>query len=300
MERELISAKQSAETSRRILDAFTLQKKIFRQYEYPQQLATKLRAKENSEIDLKKAQVSAEQEAKQKAIEVKGVEALIKKLTAQVDRLNDYLTKCVVTAPVDGLVIYGDSSMPAYYYDRGQIRVGMDWYGSNVLMTIPDLSAFEVDINVPEEYRGRISEGLPVLVTVEAVPGLVIKGKLKTISQLGRPRGYDYDGGGARFFTTAISLDKNDTRMVSGMTAKVEIVADTASDVLAVPIEAVFNDGENSVCYLKETSGTLKRRVKPGRRNANLVEITEGLNDGELVSLVEPAPSGPTTKPVKK
>src|SRR5687768_18308002 len=72
-----------------------------------------------------------------------------------------FRSKSVLTAPVDGMVLYGDPTNPWRYYGEGQIRVGMDWYGSNVLMTIPDTSAFEVAISVrSEEHTSELQSRL--------------------------------------------------------------------------------------------------------------------------------------------
>jgi HlyD family secretion protein len=98
-------------------------------------------------------------------------------------------------------------------------------------------------------------------------------------------------------FDGVIKPGGHDKRMVSGMTTRVEIVAEILPDVLMVPIEAVVNEEGETVCYVKkkDNSGTEKRKVKPGKSNDHFVQILEGLNTGEEVDL-SPTRSGDEAK----
>jgi multidrug efflux pump subunit AcrA (membrane-fusion protein) len=89
-------------------------------------------------------------------------------------------------------------------------------------------------------------------------------------------------------FDGTVNPDQNDPRMISGMTARVEIVTDHVKGVLQVPIEAVFNDDGKPVCYVRKPDGKPeKREVKPGRSNDHFVEV-DGLKEGEEVQLFVP------------
>jgi HlyD family secretion protein len=166
----------------------------------------------------------------------------------------------------------------------GGVAVGSDWFGGNPIMTIPDLSAFEIDISISEEYRGRVAPNYKAKVSVEAVPGLQIDGVLKKINDLAQPRS-PYDQNGPRAFVGVVALDRADPRMVSGMSTRVEIVTDTLKNALLVPVEAVYHDGEKAVCLVRTGLRTEKRPVTVGKSDDHYVEITQGLSEGEQVSL---------------
>lgn len=299
LERQHSEAEQTVRTIERILENNLTQKKIFRQYEYPQQLSSKKEAVENAELEQEKAKVTALQEIRQKEAVLKKVQELIARTERQIADTNNNIKNCTILSPTDGLVIYGDPS--AGYYTERQIAVGSQWYAGNALMTIPDLSSFEIDINIPEDYRGRVQPGVPVVVTVDAIPDLRITGKLKEISQLGSSGPYyDPEGTMPKTFRTIVSLDSHDLRMVSGMTARVEIIADVVPDALLVPVEAVFNDQGKPVVYLKEAHGLVKREVTTGKRNDSMVQILAGATDGAVLSVVEPTDfttPGATSRP---
>lgn len=283
---QLDAAKENLKTYQRSVDAFVLQRKIFRTYEYPQSLKSKRAAAESAKLEVEKAVISGENEVNQKQAEVLKVQDQIAQVRREIENAQDALSKCDMIAPIDGLVVYGDPS-EGYYRAGNEVKVGAEWYGGRTLMTIPDLSQFELDIDVAEDYVGKVKAGVPVNVTFDAIPNLRLTGKLKEIAKMGKPREF-YDPGSPRVFATQVSLDRYDERMVSGMTGKVEIIADRADGVLAVPIDAVATQmGKNFVLVRTGEKGEkLERRdVALGRSNNSLVEVLEGLNEGDRVAL---------------
>ncbi|HEV2295730.1 MAG TPA: HlyD family efflux transporter periplasmic adaptor subunit [Tepidisphaeraceae bacterium] len=289
LEREVRVAKESHAALKKALDNAMNQRKTYRAYDYPQSLKSKAQGVENAKLDLAKAETQAKSSVLQKEAEVAKIKDQIMRMEREIKTLNEQIEKCDLFAPVDGLVLYGDPEQHSYYNER--VKVGTEWYGGNTLMTIPDLSAFEVDISVPEEYRGKVQVGCKATLSVEAIPGLSIPGELVKLSDLARNR-QQWDQSSPKVFDGVIKPGGHDKRMVSGMTTRVEIVAEILPDVLMVPIEAVINEDGETVCYVKrKDQGAEKRKVKPGKSNDHFVQILEGLNVGEEVDL-SPTRSG--------
>lgn len=286
--REFDMSRENVRTLKNTVDSLMVQRKIFRAYEYPQNMKNKSYAVENAVLEVKKAKVAAENELQQKKEEVQKQRDIIDRQTRLVNDLKLQIQRCELRAPVDGLVIYGDPENR--YYGGQQIQVGSQWYGSNTIMTIPDLSAFEIDFNIAEEYRGRLLEGSTADITIDAIPGLRLTGKLTKIAKLARPRVY-YDQSSPKVFDGTVAPEKHDPRMISGMTARVDIVTEQLKNVLHVPIESVFNDDGKPVCYVRKPGGqgVERRDVKPGKSNDHFVEILSGLAEGEEVQLFAPS-----------
>jgi HlyD family secretion protein len=291
---QIISAKDGLKSARKAVEGAVLQQKMWKAYDYPRMLDSKKEAVANAELELAKAEVGAKSQLLQRESAVEQIKDRIRRSTTELDDLKKELDKCIVMSPVDGIVLYGDPAQRGYY-NRGdgdmEIKVGAEWYRGNTLITIPDLSAFEADIAIGEEYRGRIKPGSKASVTLEAVPGLILEGALKEIAGLARPR-VPWDESTPKVFDGIIALAAADPRMVSGMTARVEIIAETVENVIHTPIEAVFNVDGKPVCFVRQGSGYERRAVKPGRSNDDFVEITEGLAEGEQVYVFNPAESG--------
>lgn len=299
LERDARNAKEIVDSLKKAIDTTMLQRKIFRRYDYPQNLKSKGQAWENAKLEVEKAVVAAKSEMSQKEQELAKINDMIARLTREIADLNEQIAKCTLTAPADGMVLYGDPTNPNRYYYNGetQIRVGMEWYGSNTIVTIPDLSAFEVSLAIGEEYRGKLQVGCKAAVTVEAVPGLTLDAELKTITNLARNR-VPWDQSSPKVFDATVVPKKSDPRMVSGMTTRIEIVAEVVPKALTVPIEAVFNEDGKPVCYVRHNGAIDRRPIKPGKSNDHLVEILEGLSEGEQVELL-PAQRSTTGKPAQ-
>jgi multidrug efflux pump subunit AcrA (membrane-fusion protein) len=211
---------------------------------------------------------------------------------AEIKDIDDNIAKCSAFAPADGLVFYGSEEMMRYGDVNDRIRVGSEWYSDGPIMTIPDLSAFQVEVAIAEVYRGRVSQGMPAAVTVEAVPGLVLNGSLLTVASVARNK-ISWDSSSPQVFDATLALTQVDPRMVQGMTVKVEITTAEFSDVLSAPIEAVFNEGgKPAVFKWIEADGkghAEKWPVQTGQVNDHFVEIRMGLNEGDRLLLSRPA-----------
>jgi multidrug efflux pump subunit AcrA (membrane-fusion protein) len=69
------------------------------------------------------------------------------------------------------------------------------------------------------------------------------------------------------------------------LSAKVEVQLGHRHDVLAIPTGAVSVDHDRNVCYVLGPSGPVRREITPGASNPDLIEVVEGLREGESVVL---------------
>lgn len=303
MEKQVVTAQESLRLAKKSLATLGVEQKMYKGYDYPRDLDDRRQAVANAQLDLEKAKVAAKSQLLQKEAELGRVKDQITRLTKDLTDLRKEVDKSILPAPVDGMVLYGDASegMSRYYYSgRGpaETKVGADVWPGQTILTIPDLSAFEIDIAIGEEYRSKVKKGCRAIVTIEAISGLVIEGTLKTLSSLAQARN-PYDSGGPKAFTGVIELTNGDSRMVSGMSAKVEIVANVLESVLRVPLEAVYNEDGKPVCYVRNGSRFERRLVRTGQSNDDFVHISYGLEEGESVCLFRPPNNDVTdsTKP---
>jgi HlyD family secretion protein len=258
-----------------------LQWKLYRTYDYKKQIRNKLEAVENAKLALKKAQIGATNYLAQKKAEVRKIEDSLKRSEKQIQELKEVIEKCELKSPVGGRILYG---IPGRGWPRKEdIAVGKKVWDGYTFMSIPDESAFLIDTFIAEESRHRVKGGDPVQITLEAIPELKLKGKIETIDGFAA-----FHEGGPKSYKTQIAIETSDPRLVSGMSVTVEIIGETLENVLLLPIEAVFNKETQIVCYLRQGEKHLKRLLKVGKSNDHFVEILEGLQGGEEVSLVIP------------
>jgi HlyD family secretion protein len=227
------------------------------------------------------------------------------RLQRQLDRfalLKKQVDRCTIRAPHDGVLFYYKGGGP-----RGQSAVvdeGMEVYQRQTLFYLPDLSQMEVQIALNESIVDQVRIGQRVIITFEALPKLVLTGRATSVSQIptrvmargGQPGEQPMDTG-VRFFTGIVKLDKVTDQLKPGMSAMVDMELSPRQQVLAVRHEAVRTDRGKKVCYVAQEENLVRREVKIGQDTAELVEVLDGLQEGELVAL-NPPPSAEHVAPL--
>ena len=87
------------------------------------------------------------------------------------------------------------------------------------------------------------------------------------------------------YYTVSMKF-KNDGTIETGMSASCTITISDRSNVLAVPVEAIYYD-KNNKPYVKIADGNSveKRSVEIGESDASNVEITKGLKKGDIIQV---------------
>jgi HlyD family secretion protein len=211
----------------------------------------------------------------------------------RLELLQKQVERCTIRAPHDGVVFYYKNPSP-----RGPAPIideGMAVRERQPLFYLPDLSEMEVLAAVNESVVYHVAPGQRVSITFEAMPNLALTGKVTSISQI--PTRVEVRASdevmqpmdtGVRFFTTIVKLDKVIDGLKPGMTAMVDFRLARRRDVLAVPHGAVRSDSGKKVCYVAHNENLEKRVVKVGQDTAEMIEVTEGLHEGDLVALNPP------------
>ena len=294
MEEQLNSAREAMDKAQaQVRSAYTAYKE-FKNKTYPEKVEqlqeTLAKSRKSHEEAIK---IAAADEEKYKS-KIRSGEESIERARKSIEENREKIENCVLTAPVEGVVLYGDPEMPQYrQYIRNSLKPGQRVHsgGRMALLTIPDFSEFVIDIPVGEQYRGRITREAPAEITVDAVPGEQFTGLVKSISTVSKPRNPAVPSS-PKVYGAVVTLDAQDDRLVSGMTARVAITTDHLKNVIAVPIEAVFNQDGETVCYVDSPGGPTKRPVTTGKLNDDFVQIKDGLEEDEEIWLHRPDDSG--------
>ncbi|HVI48756.1 MAG TPA: efflux RND transporter periplasmic adaptor subunit [Chitinophaga sp.] len=80
------------------------------------------------------------------------------------------------------------------------------------------------------------------------------------------------------------TITNPDNRWQPGMQANILLPVKSKGDALSLPVDAVIRDGKGTHVWLETAKGKFEPRVVvTGMENADAVEITDGLNDGDKV-----------------
>jgi HlyD family secretion protein len=214
------------------------------------------------------------------------------RLKRQVERLAA-LTKqvayCTVRAPHDGVLYYYKDPNSRGGRNQAVIEEGMSVRQRQELFFLPDLSEMEVQMALNESVVNRVRIGMKTHVRFEARPELELEGEVVAISQF--PASPGRDGEDFRYFISRVKLDKTAPGLTPGMTTRVDISLFSRRNVLAVPLEAIRSVNGKKICYVAHDDDLDRRPVELGQDTTTMVEITGGLEEGELVVLNPPSAS---------
>ncbi|MDQ3266911.1 MAG: efflux RND transporter periplasmic adaptor subunit [Myxococcota bacterium] len=219
---------------------------------------------------------------------------------AQNDEASNSLRQTTLVSPIEGTVIEVTREV-------GERVRGSD-FSEDVVMTIASLAAMEVVIEVGEHEVVHLKEGQQTEVEVDALEGQTFEGTVVEIAQKANIKNPGTDQEVTNFPVT-VALTVRPPGVLPGMSSEVRINAETHTDTLIVPIQAVTVRAEKTlpdfkpeveggmVLTAKRRAETLAkvvfvvdadnkakiRRVKTGISSDTDFEILDGLQDGDQV-----------------
>jgi cobalt-zinc-cadmium efflux system membrane fusion protein len=169
-----------------------------------------------------------------------------------------------VASPLSGVVIEKTVT-------QGEV-VGAE----KTLFTVADLSTLWLMIDIYERDFGHVRTGMQVKLSVSAYPEKEFRGRISHVGDVMDEK--------TRTAKARVTIDNMDNLLRPGMFASVSMEGlKTAEKVLAVPADAVM-EGSPRYVFVSADSGTFKRKdVTVGRTFGNMVEITQGLNEGDAI-----------------
>jgi multidrug efflux pump subunit AcrA (membrane-fusion protein) len=130
----------------------------------------------------------------------------------------------------------------------------------------------EIRFSVVERYIALVSEGQKALVTFDAYPELTFLATITRLSPI-----LDKN---SRTRTIYCILDQKDSRIISGMYAKIEVIIEEKEDCLVVPRSTVLTDTDTPYVFVIDGSVAKKVQVSTGIESDGMLEITKGLKEG--------------------
>jgi HlyD family secretion protein len=147
------------------------------------------------------------------------------------------------------------------------------------LATVADLRHLAVSVDLSEFDVARVRQGLPALVSVDALGGKRLPGSVEFTALAG------VDNGGVVTFPVRVGLTKT-AGVKPGMNVSVKIVTQARRNVVIVPLEAVQHDAGRAIVTVVRSNGTtVARTVRLGLADNKQIEIRRGLRPGERVAL---------------
>ncbi len=258
--------------------------RIFKKYTYPNTLTDKKNKLEQSKLDFEKVKIRTESKLIQKDNEIQRLENEISTNVNELKRIESYLPMMEISAPVDGILIYGDVDRRN---DNIKITIGMECSRRRVLATIPEMDNLVVNFELPEQFHYRVKERAKVVITPDSIPGMKLSGYVSEIAVVPVNQ-IHWDRSSPKIYHSVITLDEQHEKFVSGMSVEVEIIEEILKDAVNIPVEAVFEEENEYFVYIRSGSRFHKKVVELGKSTDKYVNILKGLEVGDEVCLFSP------------
>lgn len=145
--------------------------------------------------------------------------------------------------------------------------------------TVANMSDLIFDGNIDETEVGSLREGMPMLISVGALPGYSSSATLEYIA----PKAVEENGANQFEIKAAVEVN-SDYVMRSGYSANAEIVLQEALGVVSVPESALEFEGDSCFVYLKRAEGDYVRTaIATGLSDGINIEVKSGLKAGDKV-----------------
>ncbi|HEY3927694.1 MAG TPA: efflux RND transporter periplasmic adaptor subunit [Candidatus Koribacter sp.] len=219
-----------------------------------------------------KARIAATQEA------VAAAQSKIK--VAQQDFDN-----CTVVAPFDGVVVSKDAQ-------RGEMVSPISAGGGFTrtgIATVVDMNSNEIEVDVNENYIGRVYEHQPVTATLDAYPDWQIPSHVRTVIPTADRQ--------KATVKVRISFDRLDPRILPDMGVKVAFLEEPKPQdkkaeperAILLPKDAIHDSNGSTIVYLFHDGKAERRAVRTGGDRGDNTVIIAGLADGDQVIVKGPA-----------
>lgn len=160
--------------------------------------------------------------------------------------------------------------------DNLNIREGFFVQPGTTMLSIGSLEQVWVEAEIFARQASLVKTHDPVTMTLDYLPGKTWTGRVDYI--------YPTLDRETRTMRLRLRFDNPDEALKPNMFAQVTVHADSAEQLLVIPREALIRTGSQDRVVLVLGDGSFKSvAVKVGRQDQSVVEILEGLEEGEKV-----------------
>jgi membrane fusion protein (multidrug efflux system) len=179
---------------------------------------------------------------------------------AEVRLIETQVQKTSIRAPFDGIAGLRHASVGTYLTP------------GSTICTFQDISSLKIDFSLPERYLGFIKTGQSVHFRVTG-RAEQFEAKILAIEPV-----VDVQ---TRSITIRATLPNENTRLLPGSFAEVEVVLSEVPDAILIPSIALIPGLQQQTVFVHEKGQVVSRKVQVGLRAADSVQILEGLKVGE-------------------
>ena len=165
---------------------------------------------------------------------------------------------------------------------------------NSVIVTLDDSSEIYVDLKIPENFATVIKKDLSVIAKFSGIKDKIYTGKIDGVASRINAE--------TRSILTRVKIDNPDYELIPGSLLEITL-STNKRDSLSIPDTSIILEGNKAYVYKVSKDNIANRsEIQIGLRNDGKVEVTSGLNAGDVIvaeGLKKVRPNG-KIKPLNK
>ena len=165
---------------------------------------------------------------------------------------------------------------------------------NSIIVTLDDSSEIYVDLKIPENFATVIKKDLSVIAKFSGIKDKIYKGKIDGVASRINAE--------TRSILTRVKIDNPDYELIPGSLLEITLSINKR-DSLSIPDTSIILEGNKAYVYKVSKDNIANRsEIQIGLRNDGKVEVTSGLDEGDIIvaeGLKKVRPNG-KIKPLNK
>ncbi len=260
---------------------------LLKEYTSKRKLAELESNVDQAKMALERVKLQANANIVQAEADLKAKETELRQQRSKFEKTERQIAKTKIIAPRDGLVVYATSVQGGGPRRREPLEEGQAVRERQELIYLPSAESMMAEVQVHESSLAKIRLGLPVRVSVDALPGQTFIGQVSKIAPLPDAESA-WLNPDLKVYPTQIRLDGSHPELRTGMSCQAEIVVEQHMDALYVPVQTVTRIGVTPTVYVRAGDDFEPRSIEIGLDNNSMVHMLAGLEPGQEVLLTPP------------
>ncbi|MPM44120.1 Multidrug resistance protein MdtA [bioreactor metagenome] len=235
---------------------------------------------DKADIALERAKEQIDNRIKIQKEEIKQKNLSIMQFQSRLDEARETLQKLSVVTPSSGIAILSKN-----WSSNNKFQIGDQCWSGFPIIQLPDLSSLKATVKINEVDVAKISKGQKVEIKPDAFSDSIFSGTVNSIANLAVNKD---ESSKIKVFPVEILLNESDKNLLPGLTVSCRIIMDKVENVLFIPLDALFVEGDKNFVYKKKGAGYEKAEIETGISNTDYIVVVSGLKEGEEIALVNP------------
>src|SRR6266403_4399006 len=204
-------------------------------------------------------------------------QAALKRDAAAVDYAKFEVSQCVITSPINGIVLQKYRELGDTINFGGQIQAGG---GATDIAQLADTDDMRAEVDINEADIAKVGIGSPAAVALDSYPDKQFDAALVKV----------YPAADSQKCTVKIEvqISRPDLQIIKPeMSAKVSFLVPKMKNAdeprLTVPKSAIHTEGTESYVWIVRDGMAKRATIVRGREVETGVEVTQGVEDGDVV-----------------